>query len=192
MRVSLVTSVPLAEQRVVMAALPNGLARAAEAERLLNWAQIDAFPDAGYLLYNGVGSAELSWLRHEVSRRQNATRAAADSAVLVPLFGDGIGPAEQRVVRSQGVSGIYFIQCGPFVKIGKARNVSKRYIDIRQGIPFQTDLLGFIEAPVDALGESELHYHQRFAGFRQVGEWFRLTGELEVFCLALIRGVVNE
>lgn len=82
--------------------------------------------------------------------------------------------------------GVYFVQCGPFVKIGMARDVRSRLLALQLGNPFPLRFLGAI-GDGQSLGSLEAQCHARFAKFHRRGEWFWLEGELKAFCEALER-----
>lgn len=79
---------------------------------------------------------------------------------------------------------LYFIECQcaeRHIKIGVSVNVLVRLVNMRAHCPYELKLLK--AAPGDAHLEIELH--QRFAGDRVRGEWFRRSPELLAYIDAL-------
>lgn len=69
---------------------------------------------------------------------------------------------------------VYFIKCGPFVKIGVARNPRKRLSGLQVA---QTEKLELIATTTG--GEArEAALHKRFAKYHVRGEWFRFERRL--------------
>jgi Meiotically Up-regulated Gene 113 (MUG113) protein len=178
---------PLSDQPVHLEEIPwDALANAFEAIGVRTWADVDALgsPSAALLLYKGVGRRALYWVHHEVERRKSAVHYRSSGTVAMRRY-VRMAHADKPFDRS----GVYFIQCGPFVKIGQAKSVRSRFRGHQQNIPFQLQLLGVIEpGEGQSLRDLERVYHQRFKAFRQVAEWFRLEGELDMFCLRLAKG----
>lgn len=80
------------------------------------------------------------------------------------------------------LSGVYFIQCSSFVKIGVSSDVIARFRSIKSSNPFAVVALGFIPEPVGKKADDlETSLHRRFAGCRHQAEWFTLTDELLAF-----------
>jgi hypothetical protein len=180
------TTWPLSEQPVVLESVPGPIARAFEALGVLTWADVEALgsPAALLFLYPGVGRRSMYWVKHELARRRGAVRWSNSGRVEIPRFTrlkcDDL-PADRK--------GVYFIQCGPFVKIGQAVSVRRRFQGLQQVIPFQLELLGVVELQEgQSLLSLEREYHRRFKSAHQINEWFRLEGELDIFCLELARG----
>ncbi len=178
-------ALPLSEQRIVLEAVPAGLARVFDANDIQTWADVEPrFTEAMLLVYPGVGIEQVRWLRHELARRRMAVRYTSAGQVTMPP-----APRPPLAARAPDRAGVYFIQCGPFVKIGMALSVRKRFQGLQQVIPFQLELLGVIEPGVgQSLRDLERSFHQRFQSCHQCAEWFRLEDALDVFCLALARG----
>jgi hypothetical protein len=75
--------------------------------------------------------------------------------------------------------GVYFWECGSYVKIGMSSDVQKRLQQLSQTIPYPLKPLGFIPAEtVNAALEIEKAWHHRFSPNRHRPEWFRATPEL--------------
>lgn len=160
------------------------MVRAFQAAGVQTWADVAAFPRAQWLVYPGIGNGGFHWIQQELRRRAGEVKYT-ELGTHVSVRSNRVQALSPVVARA----GVYFIQCGPFVKIGLARNVRKRCRSLQQTIPFQLDLIGVV-APADGqtLRALEQAYHRRFRSVRQCGEWFRLEGALDVFCLAMARG----
>ena len=70
---------------------------------------------------------------------------------------------------------LYFVQCGEFVKIGKARDLSKRLSQLQVGNPAELRLLLALPGTSEWVTENEqmFHHHMRLRHVR--GEWFRCS-----------------
>lgn len=182
---------PLSEQAVALEEIPTPLAKVLEAHGVQTWADVDEMFNNGparLLLYPGVGRKLFHWLKYELARRSGATKWRSTGQVQIPRF------ARLKVANMPpDRAGVYFIQCGPFVKIGLAQSVRKRFQGLQQVMPFQLELRGVIQpAEGQKLRDLERGFHKRFKSAHQVGEWFRLEGELDAFCLKLARGEAVE
>jgi hypothetical protein len=83
---------------------------------------------------------------------------------------------QDRIVRPNPKNrmGVYFLRCGPFIKIGISDNVHRRLKGMRTDNPFDIEPVGFIccQTYPDAQRlESELHC--QFDSERHHREWFR-------------------
>lgn len=67
---------------------------------------------------------------------------------------------------------VYIMECKGLYKIGRTKNVQRRYTKIRQEIPFPVILCGWRKTPNCA--ELEKSLHGIFADKRATGEWFAL------------------
>lgn len=82
-------------------------------------------------------------------------------------------------------SGVYFIQCGEFVKIGASTDVRSRLCSVRSATPFGVTGIGFMPAKTnDELNVLESTLHQEFSHLRYKGEWFRKEQALTDFITA--------
>lgn len=76
-------------------------------------------------------------------------------------------------------SGVYFIRCEGFVKIGYARDVRLRLKSIGTHTPFPIEPLGFIECQdIETAKSLEAALHEKFHHLRERFEWFRLDRSL--------------
>jgi hypothetical protein len=80
---------------------------------------------------------------------------------------------EQNEGRGTAMTGVYFIQCQGFIKIGHSIDVARRSYSIQNANPFYIEPLGFIRtATLADAKEMEMHLHTH-AGFEVYrGEWF--------------------
>lgn len=84
-------------------------------------------------------------------------------------------------------TGVYFVCCGAFVKIGHARDIPKRVNCIQTGTPFDVSLLAVERTPtVQQAQARERELHARFKELRVRGEWFKNEPPLSNF-IATIR-----
>ncbi len=67
---------------------------------------------------------------------------------------------------------LYFIQCGEFIKIGRANNVWQRIGQLRASNPYPIELINYLENQ----GHREKEFHEKFKDKLHTGEWFRLDG----------------
>lgn len=89
------------------------------------------------------------------------------------------GPKTKRIPNH-----LYFVRCGPFVKIGIAADVRKRVKDMEMHNPYDLEITHVM------LGKrkEEKELHQRFSAYRHKGEWFRYQGELREY----VEGLIND
>lgn len=77
--------------------------------------------------------------------------------------------------RDEGLC--YFIgSADGHIKIGYSKDIWRRFSEIRNGVPFEIEML----ATVRGGRYREGYYHQKFAASRAFGEWFTRTPEIEV------------
>lgn len=82
-------------------------------------------------------------------------------------------------------TGVYFLACQGFVKIGVSIDVARRYYSIKNANPMDVRPLGFIHVPTLAGAEErESGLHQLFAGLHHRGEWFRDEQPLQDYIAA--------
>jgi hypothetical protein len=94
-----------------------------------------------------------------------------------------LSPQDEQAIQEipwTWFSGVYFIRCESFVKIGYAYDVRKRLEGLQTSSPFTLEPLGFIRCESQeqaALLERSLHV--RFSKYRRRNEWFVLTREID-------------
>ena len=69
---------------------------------------------------------------------------------------------------------VYFIQAGPYIKVGTAKDVLSRLDQLKAGSPFPLTLLGAIPGN----RRREIQIHERFKHLRTHGEWFLSCDEI--------------
>jgi hypothetical protein len=79
-------------------------------------------------------------------------------------------------------SGIYFVQCGPYIKIGVGRDVRSRVQALQCASPFDIEPIGWIRHR-RLKRKAELDLHTKFAAHRHKGEWFHNVPELRHYIL---------
>lgn len=79
-------------------------------------------------------------------------------------------------------SGVYFIACESFVKIGYAYDVRTRLGSLRVANPFEVKPLGFVQCESAASArELEASLHEIFAELHAAREWFRDDGRIREY-----------
>jgi hypothetical protein len=91
---------------------------------------------------------------------------------------------KQALVRARK-AGVYFVKCGPFVKIGCSNRLNERLRCIDLSVPFETQVLAVLDVPNEDARQREAELHRRFAHLRHRGEWFRFENDLQVFIASL-------
>lgn len=82
------------------------------------------------------------------------------------------------IISAPTTSGVYVVQGVPgYVKIGRAANIRDRMLTLQGASPVPLRLVAILSADPD----DEAAFHERFANLRELGEWFRLEGELAEF-----------
>lgn len=78
-------------------------------------------------------------------------------------------------------SGIYFIRCGEFIKIGCSSDIRQRFLNIQSGNPYELVL----EAKHICCGKTmrslEKYLHNKFKDSKHMLEWFRADFSIEDF-----------
>lgn len=69
---------------------------------------------------------------------------------------------------------VYFVEAGPFVKIGYSRKSTKRFTELQTSCPYEIKLLGFVRGSIGY----ERRLHRIFAKHHARGEWFHLSDDL--------------
>lgn len=88
---------------------------------------------------------------------------------------------DNEIVMDQhnGKAVVYFIQAetGGLIKIGHAMNINQRFKTIQNQCPVKLQLL----TTISTTEVSEQEMHEKFAPYRQHGEWFEPSIELVTF-----------
>lgn len=83
--------------------------------------------------------------------------------------------------------GLYFVQCGDFVKIGIAVDIVGRLSAIQVGNPYPVSLIGkIIEPDTVARRALEQTWHMYWRHAHHRGEWFHFTDELRAAIVAAL------
>ena len=86
------------------------------------------------------------------------------------------------------LSGVYFLECAGFIKIGFASNVYRRAAQIRSHNPLLVTPLGFQqERRADAVVMLEQALHAQFKEHRHRAEWFRDCEQIRAYVAAHAR-----
>lgn len=97
-------------------------------------------------------------------------------------------PKKVRVDAYAGYTWIYFMECGKFIKIGRAINPRTRLGGIQSGCPYPIKFLAAFEgeeAMEKEMQDSFIDCHHR-------GEWYHATDDLYAFVGAVKKGAVEE
>jgi len=81
---------------------------------------------------------------------------------------------------------VYVLKGGPYYKIGRSTDASRRITQIQPQMPFVANLICSI--PTDNMYVLEATLHERYADKRVNGEWFTLDDE----DVAYIKGLADE
>lgn len=126
--------------------------------------EIDALIDAGKLRTFALGPKTWRMTDEEVQR----VAALINGGQPLPVVCDG----RQRIpMRRTSIpkAGVYFIDCGPYTKIGYTSQEFAHRIDgIKTGNPFE--LILWAACPGDLSLEKQ--FHKEFSEFRHRNEWF--------------------
>lgn len=68
---------------------------------------------------------------------------------------------------------VYLLKAGPFYKIGKATDFTKRLRQIKLQLPYPVEVIHRIES--NDISATERYWHRKFAHQRSNGEWFILS-----------------
>ena len=79
-------------------------------------------------------------------------------------------------------SGVYFVQCGSFIKVGVSTNVYHRLRQIKSANPHPILPIGFIAEPrMAAANALEIEIHALFRPYRHRAEWFHDCAEVREY-----------
>src|SRR4051812_10129442 len=105
------------------------LRSALAAEGISTWEQLAGVSPATLLTYKHVGRMSLEYMNRELAARGLAFSGEYQrSSIIEPI----------QTARPR--SGVYFVRCQPFVKIGYSSDLSARIESIRGAVPFATSL----------------------------------------------------
>lgn len=94
--------------------------------------------------------------------------------------GSAIDALMEAMIEEFGT--VYFLQAGPFIKIGFTRwPVQRRIAQLSTGCPYQIILLAEVRGSPDF----EALCHRKFSEHRAHGEWFHATTEILNFIFSI-------
>lgn len=99
-------------------------------------------------------------------REHRAATAAANA--------DGFRNNRERIIAATGLfTGLYFLACEGFIKVGVSVSVDRRFYSIQSANPFEVLPLGFIHTAKmgEAIGLEDA-FKIRFSALNHRGEWF--------------------
>lgn len=76
---------------------------------------------------------------------------------------------------------VYFIRCGSYVKIGRARSVRERLRALQSASPLEMAVVLVIKSDIDQDSLRERLLHEFFADERHRGEWFETSARIARF-----------
>lgn len=124
----------------------------------------------------------LSWIRKEIVPH---VRVGPGRSIRV-LRSDVEKQIEYRQPKAaETISGIYFIRCAAFVKIGMTTDVWGRIACLQAACPYPLELLALEPWPPAELRAREQVLHQQFRRFHHRLEWFRLEADLASYIAAI-------
>lgn len=137
---------------------------------------VELFPAALVALVNKVNLERL-----ETKAASGAIPGAVRSrgSWLLP-----VGPMTRlRIERRElagHTTGVYFIKCGAFVKIGASSDVLRRLYQMTTDNPFEVVPSAFIRCDtLEVAFKVEKVLHRRCAASRGRGEWFHLSSQVQ-------------
>lgn len=149
---------------------PNPLIRALDAEGIRSWSELTHLPLSTLLAHKGIGAEAVRFVEGELAARGLAFEP------------EPFRPPKVSSLGAPALSGVYFVRCGGFVKIGHAKNIKTRLKGIETLVPFPLALVHHVpcETTADAC-TIEQQFHDRFRRHRHRGEWFRLDEPVRAF-----------
>ena len=87
-----------------------------------------------------------------------------------------------------GYTWVYFMECGKFIKIGRAINPRSRLGGMQSGCPYPIKFL----AAFEGLESMEKEMQDSFTDCHHRGEWYHATDDLYAFVGSVKKGVVSE
>lgn len=96
--------------------------------------------------------------------------------------------AKRYEPRAREIGVVYFLQAGPFIKIGRSQALDRRINDLQTACPYQIDYIGSIVGGA----KEETMLHRRFAHLRSSGEWFHATPALVDHVNSLLGAKVSD
>lgn len=110
-------------------------------------------------------------LRQRLNTPQKNTRPHASATGATRPVGSPRPTDFSSTCPSKGV--VYLLKAGPFYKIGKAVDFTKRLNQIKLQLPYPVEVIHRIAS--DDITAIERYWHRKFAHQRANGEWFTLS-----------------
>lgn len=137
------------------------------------WGDVAAIPERRLLLCYNVGRRRVNWVAAKLRARGLSFADGPD---------DGRMESFGRIDAMSPVCGVYFAECGPFVKIGQAANIGKRIRGMALVNPYDVELVCVVPCVDRASAVAcEREFHRRFHAYRHRLEWFRREGDLDAY-----------
>jgi hypothetical protein len=109
---------------------------------------------------------------------------AVSSAVEHGVHIAGVAGSRPAPPTKRDPSIVYFIKCGPYLKVGATCDVAARLIDMKVGCPFDFELIGTIVGGIPR----EREIHRALDQWRHRGEWFHHNDSVNAFIRGLLDG----
>lgn len=159
----------LLDEIVQPAAWPKSIRRAMDLLDVVTWRELCDVGRMGFLAIKGVGVYGVQFVSERIADRgltwTNGRPCELDLNV-------------HHLAKPQ--TGVYFVRCGSYVKIGYASDVRKRLQQLVCGSPYPFVLLAVHSCDtVDAAKDLEDSYHEIFESCLHRYEWFVLGPRLE-------------
>jgi hypothetical protein len=89
---------------------------------------------------------------------------------------------------------LYVIKAGPYVKIGRSKNLRRRIVEIQTHCPLKCEVIFCSKTGLDNWWERHLEreLHKRFAKFWERGEWFNADVETVIKMAELFHESVSK
>lgn len=152
---------------------------------IVGWESFAALTSIDALKVKGFSRKSLDWLRAELNRLSVPHLLKTEAELLAEAL-DALRTATEQSIASRPQprpflprQGVYFIRCGPYVKVGISDDVVFRHKSLIKLIPADLEPLGFIPMPDRAaLLKRERELHDQFTAHRYRGEWFTMNAEI--------------
>ena len=145
---------------------PLHIVRPLRASDVYTWEELVNIDPKDLYRYAGFGIKSLSFLEDKLAERGLSFRLPRPN------------PNSKEKYKTK-TSGVYFLKCDQFVKIGRTSHLKSRIVQLRVSIPHEVELVAVQKVEsADELGPLERSLHVRFRHLRHHGEWFLYKDEI--------------
>lgn len=134
-----------------------------------------------YLRAAAKARADAAFWNRRAARKEELLRRKAPHEDFLTLLKDELredaaltGQPAFDPLPAPACAGVYAIQAGRHVKIGKSVNIADRLSTLQTAHPEPLHFLGMLSPEP----EEERWFHRKLGKYRAHGEWFRLEGEV--------------